>query len=79
MSHPSFVGRSTSCSTHSNRASAGATSVRFPGHLGLGFSSEAIKMEGVYGKGVSQNCIYEVSTSKIPSTRLCEGFCLLHG
>ena len=33
------------------------------------------KMEGVYGKGVSKNCFYEVSTSKIPSRKLCEGFC----
>ena len=31
-------------------------------------------MEGVWRKGVSKNRLYEVSASKIPSTKLCEGF-----
>ena len=31
-------------------------------------------MEGVWRKGVSKNRLYEVSASKIPSTKFCEGF-----
>ena len=31
-------------------------------------------MEGVWRKGVSKNRLYEVSASKTPSTKFCEGF-----
>ena len=54
-----------------NRA-AGQPGNRATGQLGRGEMQQFAKRQ----KGHSKNCFYEVSTSKIPSTKLCEGFCL---